>query len=401
MSSRPVVLGLIGALSITGWGVADAQGSRPRALDTRTLWVPTPVATMAGRILAYELHITNVSRRDLRLVGIDIVRGSGRDAFAHSLRGDSLLLAMEPVGARDTTDSVALLRSGRQVVIFLWEPAGNRTAGSVSLAHSLFVVPADSLAAAPDTVGPIQVTVQPRSEEALAAPLAGGPWFARNGPSNTADHRRTLVAVGGVARIAQRFATDWIMLGPEYRMWHGDSTVNGNWYGYGVAVHAAAPGVIVAAHDGEPDNTPLASERTVPITLETVAGNYIIEDLGSGRFALYAHLRPGSLKARVGMRINAGEVLGSLGNSGNSGAPHLHFHLMDNGASPLGGEGLPFVFQEYITEGTVRDLDDLFRPTAWMPELVSARHRELPTENMVVRFPVLPVGANHPTRPRH
>lgn len=387
MSSHAVVVGLIGALFVTSPGLADAQGNRPRVLDVRVVALPTPVATQSGSVLAYELHITNVGSRDLTLVGIDIRRGSGEGAYAHSLRGDSLLRAMEEVGHRDTSISVATLRSGRQVVVCIWEPASNDSRRSVTLAHRLLVVPADSVLAAPDTVGHVRVTVPPGPAAAIAAPLEGGPWFARNGRSNTADHRRTLLVIGGVERIAQRFATDWIKLGPDYRMWHGDSTVNRNWYGYGVAVRAAGPGVIVAMHDGVPDNTPLASEKAIPITLETVAGNYIIQDLGSGRYALNAHLQPGSLRVKVGQRVTAGEVLGLLGNSGNSGAPHLHFHLMDNGGSPLGGEGLPFVFQEYIAEGTVGDLEELFRQVPWTPGAVAARRRELPTENMVVRFP--------------
>ena len=154
-------------------------------------------------------------------------------------------------------------------------------------------------------------------------------------------------------------------------------------------VRAAGPGVIVAAHDGVPENTPLASEHAIPITLETVAGNYVIESLGSGRYALYAHLQPGSIRVRVGQRVSAGAALGLLGNSGNSGAPHLHFHLMDDGATPLGGEGLPFVFRAYVEEGHLGALDDLFRPAPWKPVAVSARRNELPTENLVVRFPVL------------
>jgi hypothetical protein len=50
--------------------------------------------------------------------------------------------------------------------------------------------------------------------------------------------------------------------------------------------------------------------------------------------AFYAHMRPGSLKVKVGDKVVTGQVLGVLGNSGNTDAPHLHFHVMD-GPSPL------------------------------------------------------------------
>jgi hypothetical protein len=242
--------------------------------------------------------------------------------------------------------------------------------------------------APPDTVGPVTIPIEREKPLTLVSPLESGLWLARNGPSNTADHRRTFVSVEGVSRIAQRFATDWIMLGPDHQLWKGDSTVNANWYGYRTRIHAVAPGVVVGLHDGIAENVPLSSERAVPITLETAAGNYIIERLDGGALAVYAHLVPGSIRPRVGQRVKTGETIGLLGNSGNSGAPHLHFHLMRGGDSPLGGEGIPFVFDRYADEGTLTSIDELFGVAPWQPTQNVVRRRQSPTENMIVRFAV-------------
>ena len=76
----------------------------------------------------------------------------------------------------------------------------------------------------------------------------------------------------------------------------------------------------------------------MPITSETIGGNHVVLDLGGGRFAFYAHLQPGSLKVKVGDRVTRGQIIGLVGNSGNSTEPHLHFHI-SNGVSPLGSEG--------------------------------------------------------------
>ena len=65
----------------------------------------------------------------------------------------------------------------------------------------------------------------------------------------------------------------------------------------------------------------------VPITLETVGGNNVIMEIGDGLYAFYAHLQPGSLRVKVGDKVRRGQVLGLLGNSGNSSEPHLHFHI--------------------------------------------------------------------------
>ncbi|HZM60227.1 MAG TPA: M23 family metallopeptidase, partial [Vicinamibacterales bacterium] len=63
---------------------------------------------------------------------------------------------------------------------------------------------------------------------------------------------------------------------------------------------------------------PLTEKRAVPITLDTLGGNLVVLDIGNGRYATYAHLIPQSLRVSVGARVRRGQVLGRLGNSGNS-----------------------------------------------------------------------------------
>jgi murein DD-endopeptidase MepM/ murein hydrolase activator NlpD len=53
-------------------------------------------------------------------------------------------------------------------------------------------------------------------------------------------------------------------------------------------------------------------------------------------------MRPG-LQVKKGDKVKQGQILGEVGNSGNSGGPHLHFQLMD-GPSILTGRGLPCHF---------------------------------------------------------
>lgn len=57
-------------------------------------------------------------------------------------------------------------------------------------------------------------------------------------------------------------------------------------------------------------------------------GNYVVIESNEGVLALFAHLRQGSVVVSVGDSIEAGELLGQVGNSGNTLQPHLHFQLM-------------------------------------------------------------------------
>ena len=84
---------------------------------------------------------------------------------------------------------------------------------------------------------------------------------------------------------------------------------------------------------------------------ETVGGNHVIISLPNGHYAFYAHLQPGSIRVKPGEHVRRGQVLGLLGNSGNSDAPHLHFHI-SNGNSPMGSEGVPFLFDSFQVLGS-------------------------------------------------
>ena len=58
-------------------------------------------------------------------------------------------------------------------------------------------------------------------------------------------------------------------------------------------------------------------------------GNYVILDIGGGLYVLYGHLKQGSLRVRVGDQVHRGQVIGQVGDSGNSGEPHLHIQVQN------------------------------------------------------------------------
>jgi Peptidase family M23 len=146
-------------------------------------------------------------------------------------------------------------------------------------------------------------------------------------------------------------ALRWLLIGGRTR----------DCYGWGQPVHAALDGAVVEVVDGVPERQWLHVVRESWLAVRTtvafawrgldaarLAGNHVIVETG-GTYALYAHLAPGSVAVTSGQRVGAGEVIGRVGHTGNSTAPHLHFHLMDS-AEPLRAKGIPCAFAAYLVE---------------------------------------------------
>lgn len=87
-----------------------------------------------------------------------------------------------------------------------------------------------------------------------------------------------------------------------------------------VEVVAAAPGVIVLKNDGNPD-------RSCKLNADA-PWNAVYVQHDDGSISWYGHLKQGSVTPKaLGQRVEAGEFLGTVGSSGNSSGPHLHFEV--------------------------------------------------------------------------
>lgn len=97
-----------------------------------------------------------------------------------------------------------------------------------------------------------------------------------------------------------------------------------------------------------------------------VAGNYVVIDHKNGEFSAYCHLQEGSIRVKPGDKVNKAMVIAKVGNTGNSGAPHLHFQLMD-AQNFFIANGLPVMFEnmpaqvmivEYPVKGNTLSFSD-------------------------------------------
>jgi murein DD-endopeptidase MepM/ murein hydrolase activator NlpD len=389
--NRISILRLAGGLLLIATAISpnyiSAQKLSALPVDVAIPIAPTPVRANGKMHLLYELHLTNFRAQSLELARLEVLKDETNPLPLASYKDAELVSRLARPGAPSNLPDKRIIGGGMRAVVFLEITFDRDTDVPVALRHRLSFI-SDDTNGEERTVECARVLIRRSPIPVVGAPLRGGGWIALSALSNTNSHRRTLVVVNGKARIAQRFATDWTRIGSDGLAFRGDPSKNTNWSAYGAEVLAVANATVVDVKDGIPENDPTADKKAVPITLETVGGNYIILDLGNGTFAFYAHLEPKSIRVKVGNRVRRGQILALLGNSGQADAPHLHFHLT-NGNSPLGAEGVPYVIESFEVEGILPS-KALLVEGGWKPQpgiVIDKRGREMPVENAVVRFP--------------
>jgi len=209
-----------------------------------------------------------------------------------------------------------------------------------------------------------------RSPNDYAFPVAGT-WYVGAAPSLHSHHRWAA---------NEEFALDLGALGGDGKTHKGDGTRLDDFYCYGRDILAVADGTVVeVATDGTEANDRLRrpgesaddfQNRTVQAQNEllmknpkAVIGNYVVLRHAGGEYSQYAHMKQGSVRVKVGDTITRGQVIGQVGQTGNTTEPHLHFQLTD-GPDPLYSRGVPILFKTLAVEG----LDLVGRPlqTGWI-----------------------------------
>ncbi|WP_162314424.1 peptidoglycan DD-metalloendopeptidase family protein [Pseudoxanthomonas yeongjuensis] len=339
---------------------------------------PTPVRIDGQQRLVYELHLTNFAREPLSLQRVDVLDPATGHVLAQFMDADLAVRLARPDAIE--AGAAGAIAPGMRGVLYLEFalPAG---AVPRALSHRIaYATPTpDSLEVEGATIA--LGTAPP----VLGAPLRDGPWVAIHSPDWERGHRRVLYTVDGRARIPGRFAIDWVKLDSAGRTARGDADVVTNAYGYGADVLAVADAVVASTRDDVAESASVAANPKH--ALGDATGNYVSLDLGDGRYAFYEHLKPGSLKVKLGQHVKRGQVIAALGFTGDSTGPHLHFHVAD-GDSPLGAEGVPFVFERFEVLGGYPDIGVLgskpwtLRDAGQEPR----REGEMPASNTVVSF---------------
>lgn len=323
-------------------------------LTAATLAAPIPVTATDGEIhLAYELLLTNTLAQPLTLRSIEPVSNG---IPLQSSIADGLLPWIRVFGATRPTET---LGPGQSALAWIDVTVPSSSEVPEVVEHRISVAvdtPNPPLLPAEVTETVARTTVSTQSSVVIDPPLNGENWLDGNGCCGLTAHRGAVSPLNGQLFAPERFAIDYVQLTSDGKMFNGDRTSVNSYPYYGSDVFAVAEGKIVSMVNDLPEQTPGADP--VGLTLDQFGGNHVVQDLGNGRYAFYAHLQGGSIPLEVGDNLTAGQSLGKLGNSGNTDAPHLHFHIMD-GPDPLASNGLPFEIRSFDLTNRIVNQDNL------------------------------------------
>ncbi|SED92061.1 Peptidase family M23 [Streptomyces sp. 3213] len=410
LAAAVLAAGTLVAAAGPGYGAGPGAGTATAApgaqftpLTAAVMTEPTPfVATDGKTHLSYELLTTSSlpSNLPLRLDRVDV-----QDARTHrvvgSLSGQALAEAAHPVGdplpgadgytPAPPAPTPTVIQGSQKWIIWLDLTLDRGQRVPKVLEHHL-----SGAILAPSGPSAFEETVQATRTGRtpplnLGSPVRPGTWYASESCCGNTHHRRGLGPINGRFYVPQRFAIDWYRVGRQGQTWEGDPARLTSYLSYRQPVVASAGGRVVEVQDGIPDNTPPVTPPIPPI--ENTVGNHVTVQVAPGRYLLYAHLTPGSLKVRKGDRVESGQVLGLIGNSGNSTTPHLHFHVMTT-AEFFPTDSPPFTFRQFRVLGQVepRLWDDNLglQPTGVLPITPSpyeGRHRaRYPLDREVLEF---------------
>ena len=342
-SASPLPLVLLALLIPSQAGRAATENMTPLLLAVHD--APIPFMGSDGQThLVYELQMTNFSSAEIAVEKVEVI---SEGATLQTLDTAAVTGRLQPAGQRDSAGTLA---RGSQALLFLNVSLAPGAKIPSNLTHRVSV----RVDAAPpghqefsETGGTTTVDRQPVA--VVGPPLRGTHYISADSCCDATRHTRAALPVNGRVWVAQRYAVDWEQTDTSGRIYVGPREKLESYVIFGQPVLAVADALVVLVIDGEPEQTPGNFPANIP--LDKADGNAVILDLGAHRYALYAHMQPGSIKVRSGEKVHLGQVIGLVGDSGNSIVPHLHFQVTD-GPSSLSSNGLPYEISEFQVTGT-------------------------------------------------
>ncbi|GAB3339489.1 M23 family metallopeptidase [Marilutibacter aestuarii] len=343
------------------------------------------VASVEGRqVLSYELRLANRSAQALDPLGVEIRAG---DSVLARHAGEGLEARLDRSGSQQPRAPGTPVPPGGEAVVFIDIAFDAADMPPPALEHRIEVGGRDADGeVSVQRIEGASIRVSNAIGSALSPPLRGGPWIAVSDTRWPRGHRRVGYQVDGRLRTPGRHAVDWVKLDGDGRRFPEGATLARQAYSHGEDVLAVGDARVAFVRDDLDERSRLDAVIDRERARREGSGNTVVLDLGDGRFAHFAHLRPGSIVVAKGDRVARGDKIAEVGFSGGASAPQLHFAITD-AADEHASEGLPFHFDAFALQGRYADPSRAgSEPWSAAGAAAGTRRDEMPARGAVVVF---------------
>ncbi|MFA6448793.1 MAG: M23 family metallopeptidase [bacterium] len=156
---------------------------------------------------------------------------------------------------------------------------------------------------------PIVESPQAKGHETVLAFPFKGEFYVVQGNEGSVSHQKGT---------RNGYAWDFIVM-KNGAMFKSSSHKNSNYLAWGLPVVSPSAGRVVEVRSDMPDHPPLS--------IKMQGANYVIIEHRNRELSVIYHLMNGSVKVKPGDAVEQGTVIGSIGDSGMSMFPHIHYEL--------------------------------------------------------------------------
>ncbi|MCK9413088.1 MAG: M23 family metallopeptidase [Prolixibacteraceae bacterium] len=333
------------------------------SIDLKVTFAPIEVKSTSGKVvLIYSVESLNFEKEGYKLKDFQVLNAQNGNVLCSISDTAKNMLMIHKPSVSTTMDLYAYPMRTPASYRFSVGLEFDRTKVPQMIKHRLVLMKDVKERIIETAQTPVLIKQLP----VLSSPFKGNEFVATNTTALNPIHSSFQTSYKGISSVPERFCVDWLKLGADGKLFHGDLKINENWYVYGQNLYAASDGEVIFMQEGMPDQIPF-EVKDEDFNLYNGTGNCVVLYTVNG-YLVYGHMIKNSILVTLGQMVTKGQMLGKVGNSGNSSAPHLHF-------------GLHSEFPYYVSEG--------------LPYYIDSMEKTGSTGSLVGDYAKLPVPEQH------
>jgi len=308
--------------------------------------IPFLETTVAGLSANFDIVLNNHERASVQVseVSVTYVDDHGRSLYERRIDENGSVPSIDTIGN-------SMVARGKSKMMFNPFPSipPDITPVGTSVRVVLTVNPTASHPGVRTLIASSRLRAAPPESQGMLLPLVGQ-VLVWDGHDALSHHRRwdyelPMLRSLGYTTNGMRYSYDLVRVDDRGNRFYGGQARNENHLSWNLPVRSPADGTVVDMESQQPDDGS-SDVQAFKARPNLMFGNFIVLKHSEGVYSLLGHLHQRSATVKIGDRVEAGQVLATIGCSGTSLFPHLHYQLM-TGPS-MADEGVPSTFRDLV-----------------------------------------------------